>query len=102
YQLLVTDQNIGQTLLAQAARSPRRHPLALAEDRFTSARIPQLAGQLALEPIRIERRHPSLRPAPEDHRAVKERQDFLLGHPNRLAGLQRAILGLAASPKRLS
>ncbi len=45
--------------------------------------------------IGVERRHPALWAMAEQDRPVEPREDFLLRHPHRLAGLQRLVLGLA-------
>ena len=71
-QLLVADQNVGEPLLAQPASNTRRHPFALGEHRLTGAGVPQIARQLALELLRIEGRHPTLRTTAKGDRAVKE------------------------------
>ena len=88
-------QDIGEPRLAQPARHAWRHPLAGRERDLSGAGVAQVARELALEVVGIERRHPALLAVAEGDRPVEPGEDLLLRHPRGFAGLQRPALGLA-------
>ncbi len=100
-QLLIRNEHIGQSALAQSPRDARRHPLARRQRDFTGAGIEQIARQLAFETLFPECRHPSLIAAPEGYRPVEVGEDLLLGHANGFARLQHPVLGAAGRPQSL-
>jgi hypothetical protein len=99
--LVVVGQDVGEPFFAQAADNSGRHPFAFREHGLTGAGIPEIACQLAFESLRIERCHPTLRAAAESDRAVEERKNLLLGHSDRFARLQRAVLSPPLRPQGL-
>ncbi len=99
-QFLVADEDVGEPGLAQPAGGARRDPLARRQHHLAGARIAQVAGQLALEVIGIERRHPALWAVMKGDRPVEPRKDLFLGHAAGFARLQRLAVGLALRPHR--